>query len=175
MARVGSIQGVRTYAAISLMLLWSQAACGRSLEDGLYRFDLLSVAQDSCSAGPDAPKALPSAEIEVRGDGIFIDFVADGPMVAGVTGARGRNALIGRFLPDREVERFIADATFDVVQEIQGLSCITFSHVSLIGRIVDSRAFRGSLRVDYTRRPQAQPDCIPSCVLELEYEASRQD
>lgn len=156
-----------------VLVLFLSAGCGRSLEDGFYRFEALSVAQDSCGSAPPLPGPLPSADIEVRGDAVRIDFEGTGPLIPGITGARGRNALVGRFLQDREIERFIADATFDVVQEMLGLSCITFAHTSLLGRIVSPTSFEGSLRVDYLRRPQAQPECIASCVFEVEYRAIR--
>lgn len=156
-----------------LSILFVCAGCGRSLEDGFYRFEALALVQDSCESGAPIPGPLPSAEIEVRGDAVRIDFDPTGPMVAGITGARGRHALVGRFLEDREVERFIADSTFDVIQQIQGLSCVTFSHTSLVGRILGPRAFEGTIRVDYTRRPQAQPDCVASCAVELQYKAFR--
>lgn len=153
-------------------LLLVLAGCGRSLEEGFYRFEAVSLVQDSCHSGAPVPGPLPLAELGVSGDAVRIDFDAAGPLIPGVTGARGRNALIGRFLQDREVERFIADATFDVVQEILGRSCITFAHTSLVGRILSPHSFEGTLRIDYTRRPQAQPECIASCVVEMEYRAT---
>ncbi len=148
-------------------------ACGRSLEPGTYAFATTAVRQDSCSLEPSGELPLPDGELEIAGELVRLEFSAEGPLVPGLSGTTGARALIGRFLPDREVERFIADASFDVVREIQGVSCVAFAHASIEARVESDTRFAGELRIDYGRRAEAQPSCLPGCVVEVEFTADR--
>ncbi|WP_373045961.1 hypothetical protein [Vulgatibacter sp.] len=158
---------------LACAVLLALPACGRGLENGTYAFTTTGIRQDSCSVEPEATLPLPEAEVESAGDSIRLEFAAEGPLVPGLTGASGDKALIGRYLPDREVERFIADATFDVVREIQGFSCFVFAHSSIEARVRDDESFTGRLRIDYTRRPEAQPECLPACIVEVDFDAAK--
>lgn len=149
------------------------AGCGKPLEDGTYAFEVRSITQDSCSATPVDELLLPDARVETAGETVQISFSAAGPLVPGLTGASGSRALVGRYLPDDERDRFIADATFDVVREIGGLSCIVFSHASIAATVRDATSFDGALRLSYTRRAEAQAACAAGCVVELVFEARR--
>jgi len=166
---------VRHFARTSavLLALVPAASCGRSLEPGTYAFETRSVRQDSCSTEPAGELLLPDAELEIAGDTVRLAFSSSGPLVPGLSGARGEKALIGRFLPDREVERFIADASFDVVRDIQGISCVAFAHASIEARVESDTRFVGELRIDYTRRTDAQPECPAGCVVQVEFAADR--
>ena len=164
---------VRSNAAPLLALFL--AGCGQSLEPGRYDFTTTGILQDSCSLEPSPALPLPSADVEVAGETVRLAFAAEGPLVPGLTGARGTKALIGRFLPDREAERFIADGNFDVIREIQGISCIVFSHSAIRARVVDPGSFAGTLRIDYSRRPEAQPECLANCVIEISFVATLAD
>lgn len=160
--------------ARSLVLAFLAAGCGRSLEPGTYAFTTGPVRQDSCSVEPAGELPLPDAELEIAGETLRMVFSSSGPFVPGVSGARGEKAFIGRFLPDREVERFIADASFDVVRDMQGISCVAFSHASIEAQVESDTRFAGRLRVDYARRTDAQPGCPPGCVVEVEFVADHE-
>jgi hypothetical protein len=147
--------------------------CGRSLEPGTYAFAVTSVRGDSCALEPRGDLALPAGMLEIAGDTVRIEFSPAGPLVPGLTGATGAKALVGHFLPDREVERFIADSSFDVVREIQGVSCVVFAHASIEARVESESRFAGTLRINYRRRAEAQPACLPGCVIEAEFTADR--
>jgi len=157
----------------TLAVLLLAAGCGRTLEDGTYRFDTTAIRQDSCSAEPQDDLALPDGRVTSAGETVRIAFAAEGPLVPGLTGASGDKALIGRYLPDKEEERFIADASFDVVREVAGLSCFVFAHAAVRARVEDETSFSGTLRIDYRRRAEAQAACLPSCVVEVEFAAAR--
>lgn len=163
-----------TAGTIAILLAAGTATgCGRTLEDGSYRFETTAVRQDSCSAEPQVELDLPDGAVTSAGETVTIAFEAEGPLVPGLTGASGQKALIGRYLPDKEEERFIADASFDVVREMAGLSCFVFAHASLQARVTGETSFEGTLRIDYTRRPAAQAACLPACVVEVEFAAAR--
>lgn len=163
------IATVRPVLAIPLVLL---AACGRELEDGRYAFTPTEVIQDSCGEEPRPVPTLPDGDLDVDGETVRLEFLPDGgESVPGLERLQRDDAMLGRFLPDRDVERFIADATFDVVREIQGLSCLTFAQVHLEAVIESDTSFAGTLRVDYARRQEAQPECLPACVVEVAFRA----
>ncbi len=160
------------------MALLGLCACERQLEDGVYDFVATEVTQDSCRAMPrSAPLDIWDGRVHVRGDTILVDY--------DLHGAKNERALVGRFLEDADVEQFIADATFDVDTEMSQPvtttepgtvpppppDCRAFAHLHLHGFVDGPRAFHGQLRVDYTRRPDADPSCLPGCVLDLVFDA----
>ena len=169
--------GVRSPArSLFLLLALLASGCGFALEDGVYALETDAIRQDSCSASPQQTLALPDASVETAGETVRIEFTGAGALLPGLTGAQGERALIGRFLPDKDDERFIADATFDVVRDIQGLSCFVFSHASIRASVGDGgESFSGILRINYSRRVEAQAACLPGCVIEAHFTAIRRD
>ena len=148
------------------------AACAPPLEEGRYAFEVPAVLQDSCSPSPSGEIQLPDAVIETAGETIRLSFDPEGPLVPGLTEASGRRAMVGRFLAHGP-ERFIADATFDVIRDMGGVSCIVFSHASMTAEVPRVDGFDGRLRINYRRRAEAQAACLPGCVLEVEFTARR--
>ena len=148
------------------------AGCGRELRDGRYDFVATSVRQDGCtSAGPMPAGDIWDGVLRVTGDGVRLDY--------DLHRARDERAMLGRFLPDDDVERFIADATFDVVTQMgpgpggADTACLAFAHLHLDAVVDGSDRFHGTFRVDYLRRPAAAPECLPGCVIDLDIEARR--
>lgn len=158
------------------LLLLAPLSCGRELQDGFYDFTAIDVLQDGCRLEGErvAPGPIWGGRLEVLGDTVRLSY--------DLHEARNEHVLIGRFLPDAEVERFIADATFDVQTEMatpgtpeelraEQHFCRAFARLHVEGRVKDRTTFAGRLRVDYQRRAEAAPSCLSSCVLELTFEA----
>lgn len=159
------------------LLLLLPLSCGRDLRDGFYEFTAVDVLQDGCRLEGERVSSGPiwGGRLEVLGDTVRLSY--------DLHEARNTHALIGRFLPDAEVERFIADATFDVQTEMatpgtaeelraEQHFCRAFARLHVEGRVESTSSFAGRLRVDYQRRPEAAPSCLSSCVLELTYVAN---
>lgn len=148
-------------------------ACAPPLEEGRYAFEVSAILQDSCTPEPTGVLELPDARIETAGETIRLSFDPEGPLVPGITEASGSRAMVGRFLPNGP-ERFIADATYDVIRPIDGISCIVFSHASMVADVKSETSFAGTLRINYRRRAEAQAACLPGCVLEVEFSSRRE-
>ncbi len=148
----------------------------KELQDGFYDFTATEVLQDGCRSEADqiVEGDIWDGRLEVLGDTVRLSYE--------LHEARNEHTLIGRFLPDAEVQRFIADATFDVQTEMatpgspeelraEQHFCHAFARLHVEGRVRSATTFTGRLRVDYQRRPEAAPSCLSSCVLELRFEA----
>lgn len=165
-----SVGAVRAF--VLLLIALGLAGCEAPLNDGVYALQTTAVLQDGCSGDLGEAIELPDVKITTSGKALVMDVAADGPFLAGFTGARGRFAFVGRFFENHD-DQFIADATFDVVKEIRGVSCVVFSQAHIGALVQDENNFLGRLRISYERRPEAAPGCLPGCVLELTFTGSR--
>lgn len=167
------MRSTRPTTALALLSVLLASACGRTIEEGRYRFETVVVRQETCTDAEVVAVDLPEGRLATFGDRVELSFPDEEPEVPGLSGTTGSRTMVGRFFPDGEEERFIADTTFDVVRRMQGVTCLVFSHASLRALVRSETSFGGSLRIVYSRRPEAQAGCPPGCLLFLDYEAFR--
>jgi hypothetical protein len=163
-------------------LLLLLAACGRNIEDGKYAASVIVVGIDTCADAEElaAGDVFP-IELEVRGDTVWI--TSPSPQLHGAGGGQDpattthpRPPLVGRFLYGAQREVFIADSNFEVVKTIDNpdlgpVSCDSLAHLAVRAEVKDSRHFEGQLRKTYDPRAEANPACVRSCVVELDFAA----
>lgn len=149
-----------------LALLLVLGGCGFDLPSGTYHFRQVNVIRTSCAVDPPIPLEW-DGDVTVRGRTITIELPE-----AGFRYAVAAKSLVGIFQPDhRDDPRFLSDSTFDDVPSLEGVDCLSFTHIQIAATVPEHGVFRGVVRVVDSRQLEANRACPFACVQDVEFEA----
>ncbi|AKU90055.1 hypothetical protein [Vulgatibacter incomptus] len=154
---------MRLPLAVCLLSLLLSTACNYAIESGNYVFERRELIQQFCDFEPPIPDVF-TGKLTKRGRTVTIEL--DDPAFRAKMDQR---FLVGVFPQDPDRDHFLVSSSFEVTAEVNGLSCLVFTHIDIEGNLLNDRTFSGTFLFTYDRQVEAPLECPASCVSSFTY------